>query len=460
MKRAVGLVVVALVLLAILLLREEAREVAPIAKAPPAPPTTPRRVQAPASPPRKHVSAALIGVNEGLTLPPTTLMRLGGAMASRAALSRRTALLAGVGAGVVRANSHLWPHLNHHQFRGFSDPDAFMKTAGAAGLDVILVIGPWPGSRTSAYTPRYVPDDLDAYATWVGSIVERYDGDGADDMPDLVRPVLAWEVDNEPDLHHRVRPNSAGGSLAEGEFETAEEYATVLKATSAAVRAADPTAIVLSGGLFNPWTIPVAGEYLRQVLAVPGARDAIDGVSVHAYFATDNLDPIRETMEVLHDVAPGLRVWVTETSVPVAGDRDEDWQGRMTAAVLCGFLAEGAERVLWHTLADASDDRAEEGHHGFATNSLYRMVEDGDHRTFERKPAGDVFRRVADHLAGLVREDVVEVPATGGRLLETPDGWIAFWGEPARPPGATGPIVDLLTGEPAERAVSPAWIGR
>lgn len=47
---------------------------------------------------------------------------------------------------------------------------------------------------------RCNPNDWEAYKTWLEAIVERYDGDGIDDMPDLKYPVKYWEVLNEPDL--------------------------------------------------------------------------------------------------------------------------------------------------------------------------------------------------------------------------------------------------------------------
>ena len=38
---------------------------------------------------------------------------------------------------------------------------------------------------------------LDSYRAWVNALIERYDGDGDDDMPGLVRPVRHWVVGGE-----------------------------------------------------------------------------------------------------------------------------------------------------------------------------------------------------------------------------------------------------------------------
>jgi len=41
---------------------------------------------------------------------------------------------------------------------------------------------------------------LALYEKWLTAVVERYDGDGKDDMKGLQFPVLHYEIGNEPDL--------------------------------------------------------------------------------------------------------------------------------------------------------------------------------------------------------------------------------------------------------------------
>lgn len=413
----------------------------------PAPPVAPSR---------------LLGVNEGLSVPSRGPFDRIGASAT---LARRTTMLRDLGAGLVRVNSHGWPGTNHLEWKGPADLDRAVKAAESAGVDLVVVIGPWPGARTAAFTSRYVPDDLPAYAAWVTSVVERYDGDGADDVPGLARPVRIWEVDNEPDLHNSVAPK--GPDVAEDfdptAYQTPAEYARVLVATSAAIRDADPGATVLSGGLFKPASGP-GRAYLESALSEPGAHAAIDGLSLHCYFAEDSLNAVARTMETARSVAPGLPVWITETSVPSepgAEHVDELFQARLVVGIVSAFLAEGARAVLWHTLSDTQGAGESIEPRGFASNSLFRALR-AKETTVEPKPSALAFSRLAHRLAGLESADVAEVPADGGRLLETPGGWIAFWGEPAVPPGG-GTVTDLLTGEtasPGERVVAPAFVAR
>ncbi len=68
------------------------------------------------------------------------------------------------------------------------------------GINILANIAPenpWhPEGRTVSGT--YLPVDVAAYRAFVRATVERYDGDGVDDMPGLVNPIHHWQVSNEP----------------------------------------------------------------------------------------------------------------------------------------------------------------------------------------------------------------------------------------------------------------------
>ena len=48
------------------------------------------------------------------------------------------------------------------------------------------------------YLPEYRcnPNDWQAYEIWLKALIERYDGDGYNDMPGLKYPIKYWEVMN------------------------------------------------------------------------------------------------------------------------------------------------------------------------------------------------------------------------------------------------------------------------
>lgn len=82
------------------------------------------------------------------------------------------------------------------------------------------------------------PVDLDAFATWVGKIAERYDGDGKDDMSGLKRPIKYFQIQNEPET------NSTCG----GYFGDEAGFVELMKRAYTAIKAACPTCKVMNGG--------------------------------------------------------------------------------------------------------------------------------------------------------------------------------------------------------------------
>lgn len=86
-------------------------------------------------------------------------------------------------------------------------------------------------TRNNGYFKKntYIPVDEHAYTEFVKAVVERYDGDGVDDMPGLTNPIKHWQVDNEP-------PRRLTG------------YTRLLELTYKAIKQADPECKVLIGG--------------------------------------------------------------------------------------------------------------------------------------------------------------------------------------------------------------------
>jgi hypothetical protein len=416
-------------------------------------------LQAPAVPRTTRRGAEVFGINEGVTAPPGA--KFFGDQGVTRLLQARAATVADLGATFTRATNHTTPPLNWWANRREHDPwEASDRWFAALGsLEAVVVISPWPSARTALYTPSYVPRDMTGYAAWVQQVVERYDGDGVADMPGLIANVAAWEVDNEPDLHHTVAPRGAASDARPEQFETPSEYARVLVATAAAIRRADPSALVLSAGIYRPMTEEGAG-YLRDVLAEPGALDAIDAVSIHCYFAGESLEIPHRAMLAARAAAPALPIWVTETSVPSEGRIKKltpEYQARMLVALHGALLAEGADRIAWHTLVDAP---REEGPGSLSRNALFTT--EGLGAALEPKPAALAYRRLAHALAPVSTASLREIAADGGRVLEADRGWLVFEGTVGVPAGAVA-VTDLLTGK--ELALSapvpaPAWVAK
>jgi len=71
-------------------------------------------------------------------------------------------------------------------------------------------------------------------------LVERYDGDGQDDMPGLKYPIKYWEVANEPEMQREPLILFQGSS---------KDYFEILKATYQAVKEADSQGYAVQGNI-------------------------------------------------------------------------------------------------------------------------------------------------------------------------------------------------------------------
>lgn len=184
----------------------------------------------------------------------------------------------------------------------FARTDALVATAQRSGLDVLPVLAPYRDPTVAAEAGRhYRPKDLDAYAAWVRAVVERYDGDGTDDMPGLRWAIGAWQVDVTPDKLVE---------LGDGRFATVEDYIAVLDATATAVRAADANAQMVIGAISSAAPRDTGLQMLDAVLASPAGA----GVDVLAFeylpraLATAEL---RDAVRAMQERAGTRPIWCT-----------------------------------------------------------------------------------------------------------------------------------------------------
>lgn len=91
--------------------------------------------------------------------------------------------------------------------------------------------------QESEYTlaGSFLPVDEQKYLNFVKAVVERYDGDGKNDMPGLKNPILYWQVGNEP--------NNRGGI---------KDFAKFQKITYQVIKEACSQCKVLVGGAAQP----------------------------------------------------------------------------------------------------------------------------------------------------------------------------------------------------------------
>jgi hypothetical protein len=279
-------------------------------------------------------------------------------------------------------------------FRPF---DAYVAAAAARGLEVLPVVHMAPGWQS--VRPGDIaspPRDPAAFGRFMTALVQRYGPDGSlwRERPGLRRvPVRAWQLWNEPNItiFWSLQP-------------FAPEYAALVRAGAAAVRAADRGATVVLAGLTNRSWVDLAAVYEA------GARGSFDAVAVHPYTRRprDVLRVVRRARRVMARNGDGaLPVWLTEMSWPAAVGRTRSTLGfEVTDAQQARRLRQAlrlaaAERIrlrigraYWYTWLSS-----ERGPSVFDWSGLRRMRNGRSVAT----PALGAFQREARRLEGCAK---------------------------------------------------------
>lgn len=162
--------------------------------------------------------------------------------------------------------------------------------------------------------------------------VERYDGDGIDDMPGLTTPVKYWQVHNEPEGDHC------------GLFRNdVAAFVEMMRVSSAAIHAACSDCKVMNGGAGIPLFRNVGGSTFWSDYAALGAAPYLDVIAVHYNQGKDtdhgNIDDletqIRRAREILGTSKP---VWVTEFGTLVGSNEGGNLHGLPEAQAGAWFL--------------------------------------------------------------------------------------------------------------------------
>ena len=133
------------------------------------------------------------------------------------------------------------------------------------------------------------PCNLEKYKEFLAKVVERYDGDGTDDMPGLTTAIKYWEIMNEPEM----QGGSTGGVGEELKFfvGTSNEYLDILKASYEVIKKTDSEAKVLHAGMAGMQ--PNFQNFWNPIFS--GGGDYFDVANIHSI----NTDARREDMYVI-----------------------------------------------------------------------------------------------------------------------------------------------------------------
>jgi Tol biopolymer transport system component len=186
------------------------------------------------------------------------------------------------------------------------DPDNVVKALGDQDVEILLrVHGTPPWARPQDSSLSHPPLEPDDFADFMTALASRYKG-----------KVAAYEIWNEPNLNHEWGDQTPDPAA----------YAALLKAAYTAVKAVDPDALVISGGLATTGDgSPTAYGDLAylQGLYDAGAGGYFDAFGSHPYpfgRSPDEVDPwglslsrVEEQYQVMAANDDGdTPIWITE----------------------------------------------------------------------------------------------------------------------------------------------------
>jgi hypothetical protein len=233
-----------------------------------------------------------------------------------------------------------------------------MENAAAGRIQVFPHVILAPAWARTGFAPLEPASDPDSFRAYVQAVVERYGPRGSfwAEHPELPRlPIRHWQFWNEPHLPYQW-------TLPRG-VDWAPSYTRQLKVFHEVVKATDPGAKVVLGGLTNESWI-----FLERLYDA-GAGPYFDLATLHPYTrrASGVVELVRRFRAVLrrHGHA-GRPVWITEFGRPAARGRSKSRNKlKTTDRGMAEFLAQSydalaralkrrvtrAPRVYWYTWA-------------------------------------------------------------------------------------------------------------
>jgi hypothetical protein len=212
--------------------------------------------------------------------------------------------------------------------------DELVDASTARGIRVIATIGYTPSWANGGHDDhRFGPSSATQFAAFAGAVAARYGERG----------VRAYEIWNEPNITYwQPEPDPAA-------------YTRVLCAAYDAIKAVDPDAVVISGGVSpagdGPGTVS-PHAWLRALYAA-GAKPCFDAIGVHPYVDSD---------VGAHSVDPGNPWFQMAGSTPsvrsIQADNDDSakrlWATEVGARLSAGGALDQARRLdealtLWRS---------------------------------------------------------------------------------------------------------------
>ena len=153
------------------------------------------------------------------------------------------------------------------------------------------------GKRFTKYLSK--PCSMDDYKNFLVKLVDRYDGDGLNDMPGLTKPIKYWDVMNEPEFKMFFKGSK-------------EDFIEIFNFSSKVIKEKQPDAVIVMAGAAGMF--PESKKYWKVVL--PKIKDNFDIANIHHISGPDGQCDkqlwVDEFAALLKSVDVDKPIWLTE----------------------------------------------------------------------------------------------------------------------------------------------------
>ena len=232
----------------------------------------------------------------------------------------------------------IWNHIESEKGKFFwKDADQYVVYAQEHNQTILATIWPhanWDqksckrkkakspfGKRFTKYLSK--PCSMDDYKNFLIKLVDRYDGDGINDMTGLTEPIKYWDVMNEPEFKMFFKGSK-------------KDFIEIFNFSSKVIKEKQPDAVIVMAGAAGMF--PESKKFWKS--ALPKIKDHFDIANMHHITPPDGKCDkdfwVGEFSELLQSLNIDKPIWVTEAMTGVC---------RVIPAYINAF-ASGAEVII------------------------------------------------------------------------------------------------------------------
>ena len=158
------------------------------------------------------------------------------------------------------------------------------------------------GKRFAKYLSK--PCSMENYKIFLTALIDRYDGDGKNDMPGLTTPIIYWEIMNEPEFRMFFKG-------------TEDEFVEIFNFSSKLIKLKQKDAVIIMAGAAGMF--PESKKFWKS--ALPKIKDHFDIANIHHITPPEGKCDkdfwVSEFSELLQSMSIDKPIWVTEAMTGV-----------------------------------------------------------------------------------------------------------------------------------------------